>query len=113
VYTVKHNKKRKQLTPEEALLIKKKNKYVINKIKQWQAFPYVKPLVCRKCNQAKLEPKPTKFKVILKCPECSNIQYYIPKPILQTRLNKPDVLIRNQEKYGQRILAELNSDDED
>ena len=98
------NRKYKHLSEEELRDIKRKNKYIVKKVKEWQDFPYVKPLVCKSCEQlVKLEPKATKVKVILKCPDCGAVQYYIPKPVLQTRLNRPKVLIENQERYAINI----------
>lgn len=99
----------RKLTEEELVTIKRKNKFIVRKVEEWQNFPYVKPLVCKSCEQlVKLEPKATKYKVILKCPECSEVQYYIPKPILQTRLSRPKVLIDNQERYASVLTEEIS-----
>lgn len=94
------NRKRyHRFTKEEVLKIKKRNKSTIEKVNLWQNFKYVKSLTCKKeeCDGV-LEPKESKLKVILKCPKCGFIQSYVPRTILKTKLDIPEVLIRNQHR---------------
>jgi hypothetical protein len=98
-----HNKKSRKPSnrkgdPES---IKRRNKYIREKVKTWQEFQYVKPLVCQNeaCNETKLKPKETKYRVMLQCPKCKKVQTYVPNKVLQIKLEIPDVLTRNQGKY--------------
>lgn len=74
-------------------------KYIIEKVKQWQNFKYVKPLVCRRegCD-AKLQPVEKQDRVVLVCPKCKAIQNYIPKAILAADVSVPDSLKKHQDK---------------
>lgn len=84
----------------------KKNKAIMDRVKAWQNFDYVKPLICRKTNQ-KLVPKVHKKsgKVILKAPKSSYVQWSIPAVVLNTRLvvfdhakkHKPNVNYKNED----------------
>lgn len=75
------------LATTEEEMQEKRNKSIIDKIKAWQSFDYVKPLICRKTNQ-KLVPKVHRKsgKVILKAPKSNYVQWSIPNVVLNTRL---------------------------
>ena len=75
----------------------KNNNYIIEKVNKWQAFKYVKSLLCRKdgCGE-KLVPEERYGKVVLKCPKCGLIQNYIPKSILEAQVDVPAKLLKNQ-----------------
>jgi len=92
-------KKFRKFTKKEVEDIKRKNKNIIEKVKLWQAFKYVKPLVCKKegCGGI-LDPKESRLKVILKCPKCGFTQTYVPRTILKTKLATPKVMIEHQNK---------------
>ena len=96
----KHNKKQGKKKDLDA--IRRKNKAILEKVKKWQSFQYVKPLICsnENCNEAVLKPKETKYRIMLQCPKCKRVQTYVPSKVLQIRLEVPDVLVRNQEKHG-------------
>jgi len=66
---------------------KRKNDYIINKVRLWQSFQYVRPLLCRRCN-IKLVPKVHRKsgKVCLRCSRCNFLQWSIPTVVLQSRL---------------------------
>ena len=66
------DKKYKQRSEEEMNRLKQRNKNILEKVKQWQSFPYVKPMVCRneKCEECKLKPKETRTRIMLQCPKC-------------------------------------------
>lgn len=80
--------------------MKKKNEFIKRKVEEWQNFPYVKPLVCDNpdCNETKLKPKETKYRVILQCPKCRRVQTYVPAKVTQIELRQPKVLLDNQKK---------------
>jgi hypothetical protein len=100
-----NNHSNKRYTEEEVQKIKKRNEGIIKKVQQWQAFPYVKPLVCKRDpRHAKLEPKERRLQVVLQCPDCGYIQYNVPPAILKTALSKPKVLLENQCKTGGLIV---------
>jgi hypothetical protein len=67
--------------------LKRKNKFLIEKINTWQSFKYVKPLTCQKdgCG-CPLVAKEHRLKVILQCPKCKTIQAYIPRSVMQSDL---------------------------
>lgn len=79
----------------------KKNKRILEKVKLWQSFKYVKPLTCQAsgCGE-KLVPKETKFKVILQCPKCGASQPYVPKAVIDADLCIPGVLERNRSRHS-------------
>lgn len=87
---------------KDADTLKKRNKTILDKVKFWQSFPYVHPMVCRneKCESCKLKPKEARTRVILQCPKCKRIQNYVPNIILKTRLSIPAVLLRNKCRYS-------------
>jgi hypothetical protein len=92
------NKKNfKRYSKEKVADIKRRNKNVINKINFWQSFQYVKSLTCRntECDGV-LEAKESGLKVVLKCPKCNYVQAYIPKTILNTKLDIPNILLKHQ-----------------
>ena len=64
-----------------------RNSKIIDKIKTWQSFQYVRPLMCKRCN-VKLVPKVHKRsgKVCLRCSKCNFLQWSIPSVVLQARL---------------------------
>jgi len=66
---------------------RRSNDYVINKVRLWQNFQYVRPLLCRRCS-VKLVPKVHKKsgKVCLRCPKCNFLQWSIPSVVIQSRL---------------------------
>lgn len=84
--------------------LKKKNKAILEKVKQWQAFPYVRPMVCRNeaCKNIKLKPKETRMRVMLQCPRCKKTQTYVPKVVLTTNLSIPEVLLRNKSRISHK-----------
>jgi len=81
--------------------LEKRNEYIFEKVKTWQEFQYVKPLICsnQECNEAKLKPKKGKYRVMLQCPKCKKVQNYVPQKVLQIKLDIPQVLTRNQAKH--------------
>ncbi|RKZ96616.1 MAG: hypothetical protein DRQ40_00460 [Gammaproteobacteria bacterium] len=95
------DKKYKQRSEEEMNRLKQRNKNILEKVKQWQSFPYVKPMVCRneKCEECKLKPKETRTRIMLQCPKCKKVQTYVPNIILKTKLSIPGVLVRNKCRY--------------
>jgi len=103
------------MTEEQQRLLKRKNKNILAKVKQWQEFPYIRPLVCQNesCLECKLKPKLTKYKVILQCPKCKKVQPYVPKIVLKTHLSIPDTLLKNKANHRDRFLDELLDDSED
>jgi hypothetical protein len=84
---------------EELQRLKKRNKYIINKVNEWQNFPFLKHLMCRNdgCD-GKLVPKDSKFRVILVCPKCRAIQYYVPQVVIQTSIVISEKLKRAKSK---------------
>lgn len=96
------NKDKKYKKPKkDSTRLKKRNKAILEKVKQWQAFPYVRPLVCRNehCNGAKLKPKETRMRIMMQCPRCKKTQTYVPKIVLTTRLSIPEVLLKNKLRF--------------
>ena len=93
--------KNKKKPKKDLTRLKKRNKAILEKVKQWQAFPYVRPMVCRNenCNGAKLKPKETRMRIMLQCPKCRKTQTYVPKIVLTTKLSIPEVLLRNKVRY--------------
>ena len=89
----------KKLTPEE-LEQQQKNRAILKKVQLWQAFKYVKPLVCRNCGEL-LIPEEQKSKVILRCPKCGMVQPYVPRNVIKSNLEDPNVLTRNQQRFRQ------------
>jgi len=108
----KDSKSRPRLTEEDFKIIKNRNKGILDKVKIWQSFPYVKPLVCQNngCCECKLRPKMTKFKVILQCPKCRKVQPYVPKTVLKTHLSIPDILLKNKARHKDPVLEEIMDD---
>lgn len=99
---VKESNNRQEKPKRDLDRLKQKNKTILEKVKQWQAFPYVKPMVCRneKCEDCKLKPKETKTRIMLQCPKCKKVQTYVPSVILKTNLSIPEVLLRNKCRYS-------------
>ena len=94
--------RKKKRTKEDLEQLKKKNKTILEKVKTWQEFPYVKPMICRNenCEGCKLKPKETKTRIMLQCPKCKKVQNYVPRIVLKTKLSIPDVLLRNKCRYS-------------
>lgn len=94
--------KNKKRTKKDLEQLKKKNKSILEKVKTWQEFPYVKPMVCRNesCEGCKLKPKETKTRIMLQCPKCKKVQNYVPRIVLKTRLSIPEVVLRNRGRYS-------------
>jgi hypothetical protein len=100
-----NNNDKKSTKPKKDLSkLRRKNKIILEKVKMWQSFPYVKPLICQNeaCNSCKLKPKETKTRIMLQCPKCKKIQNYVPRIVLKTKLSIPDVLIKNKRRYAHK-----------
>ena len=99
----KKKKNVKRYTDEEFKALKKRNQRIIQKVKDWQAFPYVKPLICKKDeSHGRLKPKERRLQVVLQCTKCGYIQYHVPNAILKTALSIPKVLIKNQARHTKK-----------
>ena len=84
---------------EDLQKIKKRNKYIIKKVNEWQSFPFLKHLTCKVSGcDGKLVPKDSKFRVILICPKCKAIQYYVPQVVIQTNIVISEKLKRAKSK---------------
>ncbi len=84
----KHNYEHKHNQDEESLKkARKRNKFIIKKVDDWQNFPFLKHLTCqnKKCGE-KLVPKESRSRVILVCPKCKSVQHYVPIAVIQTNL---------------------------
>lgn len=72
--------------------VKARSKYIVKKVKQWQEYPYSRPLRCQSEGDcfAILRPKihPRTNEVYLKCPNpnCNYTQTEIPEHILHTNI---------------------------
>jgi hypothetical protein len=77
----------KQMTQEQIEEQDKKNTSILRKVNLWQAFKFVKHLTCQKdgCG-CELVPKKQRTKVVLQCPNCRNVQAYVPKSVLTSKL---------------------------
>jgi hypothetical protein len=98
-----YNNKPRRLSEEKLQAIKANNKKIIKKIQNWQAFKFIKHLVCslEDC-KTKLEPKEVNYKVILECPKCKEVQSYIPKVVLKTKFFFPLTLFKNRQTYSDK-----------
>lgn len=88
----------------------KKNKFnadrIVEQVNIWQNSPYVKHLTCRECG-AKLTPKKEGSKVCLKCPDCNWSQPYVPKPVIEYKMEFPSVLKRNSCKHNHLAIGAI------
>ena len=93
----------RRLTEEQFKALKEYNKRVIKKVQDWQAFKFIKHLVCadESC-RTKLVPKEVNNKVILECPKCKEVQSYIPKVVLKTKFFFPLTLFKNRDLHSKK-----------
>lgn len=104
---------KKYLTEDELKVVQEKNKLIIEKVKKWQCYPYVRPLCCQTegCGE-KLEPKDHKIKVILECPKCKAVQHYVPKAVLEySFFSKVDKIEKIKGTYKPNFQFSLNKKD--
>lgn len=75
------------MTQEQIGYQDKKNNSILKRVSLWQAFKFVKHLTCQRdgCG-CELLPKRQKTKVVLQCPKCKNVQAYVPRAVLSSRL---------------------------
>jgi len=85
-----YNQPQYKLTKEERKKAEVRSKNTVKKVRLWQAYPYSRPLVCRRDDcDALLEPKihPRSYQVYLKCPICKFKQRNIPRHVLKSTIN--------------------------
>jgi hypothetical protein len=60
------------------------NELTIKAIKEWQADASIHPMTCGNDSTHRvLEPIEDHGKVILKCPDCDYVQYWIPEVVIK------------------------------
>lgn len=80
-------KNNKNMTQVEIEHQDKRSESILKKVNLWQEFKYVKHLTCQRngCG-CSLVPKKQRAKVVLQCPQCKNVQSYVPRAVLHSQL---------------------------